>query len=219
MKRSQASTSDAAQIDTLEADQQCDKLSSVKIDIYWAKVLQMKNVLGQHKYKTLGKVIMACLALSHGNADAERSFSSNKRTVTPERVSLCKGSISAVHLVKDAIRRAPGGSATTVAITPALLRSSHSAYARYKQHLEEERRAVEIRRQQMSDKKKQKLEEETKRKEQKAKEEENRRKRRSEQKDEEDMLTAESKQRIILQGSGNLLKEAESKTVRGDTTW
>jgi len=85
----------------------------------------MKNVLGQHKYKTLGKVIMACLALSHGNADAERSFSSNKRTVTPERVSLYKGSISAVHLVKDAIRRAPGGSATTVPITPALLRSSH----------------------------------------------------------------------------------------------
>jgi len=70
---------------------------------------------------------------------------------------------------------------------------------------------VEIRRQQMSDKKKQKLEEEAKRKEQKAKEEENRRKRRSEQKDEEDMLTAESKQRIILQGSGNLLKEAESR--------
>lgn len=31
---SQASTSDAAQINTLEADQQCDKLSSVRIYIY-----------------------------------------------------------------------------------------------------------------------------------------------------------------------------------------
>ena len=31
-----------------------------------------------------------------------------------------------------------------------------------------------------------------------------------EQKDEENMLTAESKQPIILQGSGNLLKEAEA---------
>jgi hypothetical protein len=36
---SQASTSDAAQINTLEADQQCDELSSVRIYIYWAKVL------------------------------------------------------------------------------------------------------------------------------------------------------------------------------------
>jgi len=47
---------------------------------------------------------MAGLALSHGNADAKRGFSSNKKIVTADHARLCEGTINAVHLVKDAIR-------------------------------------------------------------------------------------------------------------------
>jgi len=54
-----------------------------ELDRYWSDVLDRKNALGHLKYCTLGKVVRAALALSHGNSDAERSFSANKKTVTP----------------------------------------------------------------------------------------------------------------------------------------
>ena len=47
------------------------------IDQYWAKVMAIRTAAGDLKYKTLGKVLLAGLALSHGNADAERGFSVN----------------------------------------------------------------------------------------------------------------------------------------------
>jgi len=65
------------------------------VDHYWAKILDRKNALGQTKYSTLGKVVRACLSLSHGNSDAKRSFSANKRTVTAERASFNEETINA----------------------------------------------------------------------------------------------------------------------------
>ena len=46
----------------------------------------------------------ACLSLSHGDADVERSFSVNKQVVTPDRVSLGQETIGALRLFKEAIR-------------------------------------------------------------------------------------------------------------------
>jgi hypothetical protein len=117
-----------------------NSMSANRIDDYWSKVLQMRTLTGALKYETLGKVVMATLALSHGNADAERSFSFNKKVVTPQRVSLTDDSIRSVRLVKDAMHCHAEGKATGVAITPALLRSARSAYSLYKQHLEEEKK-------------------------------------------------------------------------------
>jgi len=74
------------------------------VDQYWAKVLAMRTAAGDLKYKTLGKAVMASLALSHGNADAERGFSANKKVVTADRSRLCEGTINAVRLLKDAMR-------------------------------------------------------------------------------------------------------------------
>ena len=52
------------------------------VDDYWVKVLAMRN--GNFRYQTLGKVVMASLALSHGNADVERGFSTIKRLITTD---------------------------------------------------------------------------------------------------------------------------------------
>ena len=51
--------------------------TNVQVDIYWAKVLGVKNPFGQPRFKTLSKVVKCALTLSHGNADTERSLSQN----------------------------------------------------------------------------------------------------------------------------------------------
>jgi hypothetical protein len=121
------------------------------VDSYWAKVLQRRNALGQPKYSILGKVVKACLSLSHGNSDAERSFSTNKRTVTPERVSLSEETINAVRLVKDALRIRGGGKAIHISVTHSLQQKARTAYSKYKEFQEETRKkALEEKRRQLS---------------------------------------------------------------------
>jgi len=53
-------------------------------------VLAVGTAAGDPMYKTLGKAEMASLALSHGNADAERGFSTNKKVVTADRPDFMK---------------------------------------------------------------------------------------------------------------------------------
>ena len=91
------------------------------------------------KYKTLKKVVMSCLALP----DVERGFSANKRLVTADRACLGEQTVNAVRLVKDYMRTQANCQAVNVAVTPALLRSARSAYSRYKEFLEEEKKKEE----------------------------------------------------------------------------
>lgn len=109
------------------------------IDDYWAKVLHLTNASGQKKYCTLGKVVRASLSLSHGNADVERSFSINKKVVTPDRVRLGQDTLCALRLVKEAIRINGGGQVSGIVITQRLLQLARSAYSVYKEHLEKQR--------------------------------------------------------------------------------
>ena len=74
-----------------------NSMATNRIDDYWTKVLQMRTLADALKYETLGKVVMAILALSHGNADAKRIFSFNKKVVTPQRVNLAEDSIRSVR--------------------------------------------------------------------------------------------------------------------------
>jgi len=60
--------------------------------------MAMKTAAGNLKYKTLGKAVMASLALSHGNADAKRGFLTNKKVVTADRSTLCEGTINSDRL-------------------------------------------------------------------------------------------------------------------------
>jgi len=188
-----------------------DDLKPYVVDSYWAKVLQRRNSLGQPKYSILGKVVKACLSLSHGNSDAERSFSSNKRTVTPERVSLSEETINAVRLVKDALRIRGGGKAINISVTHSLQQKARTAYSKYKEFQEqsrkkapEEKKAAELNQQQREEERKRKQEEAA------------RVKLRSEEKEmlkkhETELQGKEKEQHNILKSSGALLHEAEEK--------
>lgn len=114
-------------------------MNTHEVDRYWADVLDRKNALGQLKYCTLSKVVRAALAVSHGNSDAERSFSANKRTVTPERSSLNEETISALRMVKDAIRLFGEGHAFNIPVTDALRHSARAAHQKYKEAQEKKR--------------------------------------------------------------------------------
>jgi len=107
-------------------------------------------VLKRHrlvKYKTLKKVVMACLALP----DVERGFSANKRLVTADRACLGEQTVNAVRLVKDYMRTQGNCQAVNVAVTPALLCSARSAYSRYKEFLEEEKKKEEGKKERKAD--------------------------------------------------------------------
>ena len=73
-----------------------DDMEKLNVDDYWFKVLETRNAVDNLKFSTLGKVVKACLALSHGNSDAERSFSANKRIVAQEHASLNEKTINAI---------------------------------------------------------------------------------------------------------------------------
>jgi len=114
-----------------------DDIEKVNVNDYWSKAFERRNSLGNLKFNTLGKVIKGCLALSHGNSDAERSFSANKLTVTPQRASLNEETINAIRLVKDGLRIHAGGDAAKIKVTSALLQETCTAYSKYKEFQEE----------------------------------------------------------------------------------
>ena len=188
----------------------CNERPDMSVDQYWAKVLAMRTAAGDLKYKTLSKVVMASLALSHGNADAERGFSTNKNVVTADRARLCEGTINAVRLVKDTMR-CHGGLATKMSVTPALVKRAQDAYRRYKEHLEEEQRNEEMRKKQLLERKQQQLAEEQKKKEEEKKKELRKLETEQLQKQEGEITVAEMEQRKALSASGVLLQEAEQK--------
>jgi hypothetical protein len=90
--------------------------------------------LGKFKYPTVGKVVKACLVFSHGNSDAERSVSANKKIVTSECSSFIDETIIAVRLVKDAIRH-HRGSANTVTVDKDMILRARASKARYRECL------------------------------------------------------------------------------------
>lgn len=98
--------------------------------------MSITNAAGLRKYGCLGKLVRACLSLTHGNADVERSFSVNKQVVTADRVSLGQDTISALHIVKEAIRIQGNGQVSAIPVTHRMLQLARSAYSVYKDQLE-----------------------------------------------------------------------------------
>jgi vacuolar-type H+-ATPase subunit I/STV1 len=113
-----------------------------RIDTCWNFVLKRKNVLGQMKYNNLAKVVKTCLACPHGNADSERSFSTNKNVVTSDRSCLHEDTLIAIRIVKDGIRIA-GGSATGVPVTSEMLERVRVSHAKFKEWKAEQKKAEE----------------------------------------------------------------------------
>ena len=119
-------------VDTGEDQDVPNKTVSSKVDDYWTKLLAMRNFAGNFKYQTLGKVVMASLALSHGNADVERGFLTNKRLIPTDRTTLNSNTINICRLVKDMIRI---NASSVASVTPALLTRARLAYGKYKEYL------------------------------------------------------------------------------------
>jgi hypothetical protein len=130
------------------------------IDEYWAQVTSIKNAVGLSKYSCLGKLVRACLSLSHGNADLERSFSVNKQVVTADRVSLGQETIGALRVVKEAIRIHGNGQVSEIPVTHRMLQLARSAYSLYKQHLEKKKAEAEMKRRSTEQERNKLLEEE-----------------------------------------------------------
>jgi len=113
------------------------------IDEVWRHVLSLRNAMGNLKYCTLAKVVKACLAFPHWNADAERSSSANKNTVTAERSSLHEDTITAIRLIKDGMRHS-GKPAPNIEVTNDTIHRTHSAHRKYKAFLEEQKKEWEL---------------------------------------------------------------------------
>src|SRR5437867_4226593 len=90
--------------DTGEDQDASSTTAPSRIDDYWVKVLEMRNIACNFKYQKLEKVVMASLALSHENADVKRGFLSNKRLITTDPATLKSSTINACRLVNDEIR-------------------------------------------------------------------------------------------------------------------
>ena len=168
-------------------------------------MLAMRTAVGDMKtYKTFVKAVMASLALSHGNSDAERGFSTNKKIVTADCSRLCEGTIHAVRLVKNAMH-CHGSLSTTMSVTPAVMRHAQGTHSRYKEHLEEEQRNKEMMKKQLLEYRQWQLAEEQKKKEEEKKQELKRLETEKLQKQEGELTVTETEQRKALSASGVLM--------------
>ncbi|KAJ8890779.1 hypothetical protein PR048_010288 [Dryococelus australis] len=97
------------------------------IDVYWEQFLCLKKPSGDAPtYSTIAAVVRVSLALSHGQANVERSFSLSCQTLNcPHYVVMSKE----------------------------LLASAHSVHSKYRQHLEQEKERAMIEQQKKKKKK------------------------------------------------------------------
>ena len=112
-----------------------------RIDSYYRNVAQISDTSGEMKYPALTIMAKAALALPHGNADVERSFSSNDKIVSKLRTQLSMESIKSIRYMKDALsyhdpqKRRP----EEVPISPSLIQSARSTKAAYEVYLESQK--------------------------------------------------------------------------------
>ena len=112
-----------------------------RLDHYWKKIFALTNPAGALRFVELAKLVKASCVLPHGNADAERGFSVNARTVRKDNSSLSERSIRGLRMVKDELRSC--GGVLNVKITPSLLNSVEKAHSEFKADLER-RQANEV---------------------------------------------------------------------------
>ena len=84
------------------------------------------------------KVVKTTLFLGHGNAEVERVFSENAKSVTDDGNHLSEASINGIRATSDGLKtfKCPG----SVPITKQLLQQGRSAHAHYAMHLEKEQK-------------------------------------------------------------------------------
>ena len=113
----------------------------IRVDHFWRKVDDLKDVMGERKFPSIMKVVKAALILGHGNAEVERGFSESGKSVTDERVRLSEASVNGIRATNDGLKafKGPG----SVPITKQLLQLGRSAHAHYVMRLDKERKEKE----------------------------------------------------------------------------
>ena len=79
-----------------------------RIDIYQAKVFEIRTETGDLKYSLLNKVVKSFLAMPNGNANVERSLSDNKNTLTSKRTNMTKKTLEGLKRAKEYARSCGG---------------------------------------------------------------------------------------------------------------
>ena len=92
------------------------------------------------KFPSLGAVVKAALAVSHGQGDVERGLSSSGRTLTEDSASMSERTLNAYMVVKSAMSSCFNNQPALVPMTKEILTYAEAASSKYKQYLEDARR-------------------------------------------------------------------------------
>ena len=97
----------------------------------------IKDDEGRSKYKVLGPLVLAVCTLSHGNADPERGFSTNKHMLCVHSTSTDQNTTEALRLVKDYINL--HGAVSKIKVCKDLIKRCSMARQRYEEDLKVQR--------------------------------------------------------------------------------
>ena len=115
-----------------------DNLTS-KIDgeTYWRRIGSVVNEDGNPKYSYLSKFALTVMLLPHGNADAERGFSINKKLLEKHGNNLHEETIKPLRIVKDFLIQS--GGQNNIDISTEMIKACKSSRENYYKYLAEKR--------------------------------------------------------------------------------
>ena len=106
---------------------QVDNLSgldtSIRIDVLWQKISQVKDMFGNAKYLLLGMFMKSLCALPHSNADSERVFSLLRKNKTESRASMSRKLLNDL-IVHKMRMQAAGESCCSFQLSDTILRKA-----------------------------------------------------------------------------------------------
>ena len=131
---------------SLQAEVLPDECDRKRIDKYYANIFNMKNMMGEPKFKLLRLVIKSALSLQNGNASVERSLSDNKNTLTKTRTNLSAETLVGLRRAKQ--YAANEGGVHNVIVSKGMRTAVREAHQKHEARLreEEEEKTIKTRR-------------------------------------------------------------------------
>ena len=114
-----------------------DLTSKIDVETYWRKIGSMVNEDGNPKYSYLSKFALTVMLLPHGNADAERGFSINKKLLEKHGNNLHEETIESLRIVKDFLIQS--GGQNNIDISTEMIKACKSSRENYYKYLAEKR--------------------------------------------------------------------------------
>ncbi|CAG4964801.1 unnamed protein product [Parnassius apollo] len=97
-----------------------------KVDVFWAKLSKWSDLTENKPFSDISQFALDCLVLPHANADCERIFSKINLTKSRTRNRLVTGTVDAILLSCDAIKRNKSGNCTDFEPTEEMLRRANN---------------------------------------------------------------------------------------------